>query len=63
MVTGVTSGEIAERCGVKLHKVVYLLRSRGIQPIRRFANIRIFSPETADLVASELARRNRRSAA
>ena len=62
MVQGLTSGEIAERCGVKLHRVEYLLKSRKIQPIRRFANIRVFSPETANYVASELARRTRKAA-
>lgn len=38
-----TVGQVAERLGVAVHKVVYAVRSRSITPAGRAANVRVFT--------------------
>ena len=45
MTQALTTGEIARRLGWPVHRVDYLIRSRGIEPAIRAGNLRVF-PET-----------------
>ena len=51
-----TVGEIARRIGQPLHRVEYLIRSRNIQPTGIAGNVRVFSDEDVERIASELRR-------
>lgn len=50
-----TVGEIAQRLGVPLHRVEYLIRSRGISPRSRAGQLRVFTEEDVLRLAEELA--------
>ena len=49
-------GEIARRYTVPLHCVEYAIRTRGIQPIGRAGNPRVFAEPAIVRIASELRR-------
>jgi DNA-binding transcriptional MerR regulator len=51
-----TVGEIARRVGTPVHRVEYVIRSRGIKPISVAGNARIFSEADVQHIASELRR-------
>ncbi len=52
----ITVGEIARRTNSSIHRVEYVIRSRGIEPQGRAGNARIFSESDVELIASELHR-------
>lgn len=49
-------GEIARRLQAPLHRVEYVIRSRGILPIARAGNARLFTEENVSQIRSELER-------
>lgn len=49
-------GEIARRAGVPVHRVTYVIESRGIAPQGRAGQARVFSDEAAERILAELAR-------
>jgi hypothetical protein len=51
-----TVGEIARRAGVPVHRVVYVVNSRRVTPVRRAGVARVFSEADVDFVLSELRR-------
>lgn len=51
-----TVGVMADRLGVARHRVEYIIRSRGIEPLHWAGNARIFSEANLEYIASELAR-------
>jgi len=51
-----TVGEIARRLQVPLHRVQYVIRSRGISPTTRAGNIRVFSESDVRRIGRELDR-------
>ena len=51
-----TVGEIARRLDLPIHRVEYVIRSRGIQPDGRAGNARVFSDAAVDRIASECRR-------
>jgi DNA-binding transcriptional MerR regulator len=52
-----TVGEISRRLNCPIHKVKYLINSRGIEPVERAGNLRVFSVDVLDLLRSELSKR------
>ena len=46
---------IAERSKHPLHRVKYVILSRAIKPVKRVANVRLFSEEQYERIVSELA--------
>ena len=51
-----TVGEISRRLGQPLHRIEYVIRSRGIQAVGVAGNARVFSDAAVDRIASELRR-------
>ena len=51
-----TVGSIARRFGVSTHKVEYVIETRGINPIGRAGNARVFSEASVRHIGSELHR-------
>ena len=51
-----TVGGIAAKAGVPVHSVVYVINSRGIQPVGRVGQTRVFDPAAVGRVVAELAR-------
>ena len=51
-----TVGCIASRLGVSLHKIEYVIRSRGIAPSGIAGNARVFTEADVQRIASELRR-------
>jgi hypothetical protein len=49
-----TVGEIARRLNEPLHRIEYVIRSRGIQPARIAGNVRIFSEDHVARITAEL---------
>ena len=49
-----TIGEVARQLQVPLHRAEYLVRSRGIQPVARAGNARLFSESDVRQLRSEL---------
>jgi DNA-binding transcriptional MerR regulator len=49
-----TLGEISRRLGAPIHKIDYVVRSRGIEPESIAGNIRIFSEAAVSRIAAEL---------
>ena len=49
-------GEIARRHHVPLHRVLYVIRSRDIQPAGKAGNARVFTVADSDRIGSELRR-------
>jgi len=54
--TAPTIGAIALQHNVPVHRVEYVIRTRGIQPIAWAGNARIFSDADVAYIASELRR-------
>ncbi len=50
-----TVGIIARRLGASLHRIEYIIRSRGIEAFATAGNARVYSEEAVDLIARELA--------
>lgn len=50
-----TVGQIIAATGMPFHRVHYILRTRGIRPVRRVAGIRVFAPEVVDQVKQAVA--------
>ena len=53
MTRALTIGEIARRLGWPIHRVDYLIRSRGIEPELRAGNLRVFPETIIDRLRSE----------
>jgi DNA-binding transcriptional MerR regulator len=51
-----TVGSIAERLGVPVHRIRYVIESRRIEPTGRAGNARIFTDSDVERIASELKR-------
>lgn len=51
-----TVGEIARRAGADIHRVEYVIRTRGIQPVSRAGNVRVFAESDVQRIVSELER-------
>jgi hypothetical protein len=51
-----TLGDIARQLAVPQHRIVYVINSRGIEPIGRVGNLRVFGPSAVDAVGEELSR-------
>ena len=49
-----TVGVIAHELGVPLHRVEYIIRARGIAPVGRAGNARVFSDADVQRIAAEL---------
>jgi len=49
-----TLGQIAKELNVPVFKVQYLIKARGIKPIGRAGNIRVFGPEAVKQLRSEI---------
>lgn len=49
-----TVGVIASRIGVPIHRIEYLIVSRGIEPVARAGKLRVFNPGVVELLRSEL---------
>jgi len=54
-----TVGEIARRLGEPVHRVEYLIRSRGIRPSGIAGHARVFGEEDVKRIAGELERIDR----
>jgi DNA-binding transcriptional MerR regulator len=50
----ITVGVIAERLGVPIHRVAYLVRSRNLQPTARAGRLRVFDDAAVELIRREL---------
>lgn len=55
-VTVPTIGEIARRLGESIHRVEYVVRTRGIRPSGRAGHVRIFTETDVSRIADELRR-------
>ncbi len=51
-----TVGEIAQRLGVPVHRVTYVIDSRGIRPVGWAGNAKVFDEAAVQRIGSELAR-------
>jgi hypothetical protein len=51
-----TVTEISRRCGAERHRIVYVLRSRGIEPVARVGAVKVFTGEQCRRIADELQR-------
>ena len=51
-----TVGEIARQHKEPLHRVDYIIRTRGIQPSGRAGNVRVFAEADVEFIGSELRR-------
>jgi hypothetical protein len=51
-----TVGVIADRIGEAVHRIEYVIRSRGIEPLGRAGNARVFSEQAVERIAAELRR-------
>lgn len=49
-----TTGTIAARLGVPLHRVEYVIRAKGIRPVARAGAARVFGEEQVDAIAAAL---------
>ncbi|MFH1265790.1 MAG: hypothetical protein ABIK89_08675 [Planctomycetota bacterium] len=51
-----TVGTIAQRLGEPVHRVTYVIETRGIEPIGKAGHARVFTEAAVDRIASELRR-------
>jgi DNA-binding transcriptional MerR regulator len=51
-----TVGVISRDLHVPVHRIEYVIRSRGIQPLARAGNARVFSESDVKMIAEELQR-------
>ena len=49
-----TSGELSRELGVPVHRVLYYLRSRGIRPVARAGNAKVYGEDVLSLLRVEL---------
>ncbi len=49
-----TLGQIADRARLPIHRIDYFLRSRGIKPVARAGQLRVFGQAALDRVLAEL---------
>ena len=49
-----TVGVIANRVDKPVHRIAYVIRSRGIAPMAKAGNARVFSEEAVQRIAAEL---------
>lgn len=56
MKAAATVGEIAKKYSQPVHRIEYVIRSRGIEPAYRAGNSRVFSDESVARIGSELKR-------
>jgi hypothetical protein len=54
-----TVGEIARQLQEPIHRIEYVIRSRGVQPIGWAGHARVFAPASLDRIDSELDRMDR----
>jgi DNA-binding transcriptional MerR regulator len=47
-------GEIARRLGAPVHRIEYVLRTRGIEPVGTAGNSRVYTEDDLARVAEEL---------
>lgn len=51
----ITSGVMARELDVPLHRIIWILATRGIQPTARAGTLRLYSRHAFNLVRDELA--------
>jgi hypothetical protein len=51
-----TVGTLARACGEPVHRILYIIRTRGIAPVGRAGIVRLYDEAAARWVASELQR-------
>jgi hypothetical protein len=51
-----TVGEIHRRTGIALHKIEYIIRSRGVEPIGSTGNARVFSEDVVNRILTAAGR-------
>ena len=51
-----TVGEIARRLGEPVHRIEYVIRTRGLKPVSRAGHAGIYSEADVQYIASELRR-------
>jgi hypothetical protein len=51
-----TVGEIARQAGCPIHRIEYIIRSRGINPVQRAGIARVFTPADVDRITGEVKR-------
>lgn len=51
-----TMGILAQRLGVPIHRIQYLVRSRNIRPVERAGKLRIFDEKAIETLEQELKR-------
>lgn len=56
-----TIGAIASELNEPVHRVQYVIKTRGIEPESVAGNIRVFAPETVELIAAILHEINRQA--
>jgi DNA-binding transcriptional MerR regulator len=49
-------GDLARQCGAPVHRILYIIRTRGIAPVGRAGNARLYDEAAARWVAGELQR-------
>ncbi len=49
-----TVGEIARRLGEPVHRIEYVIRTRGLKPVSRAGHAGIYSEDNVQYIASEL---------
>ena len=49
-----TTGQIAERLNLPIHKIQYYLISRRIDPVRRVGGYRLFAADVVDKLRAEI---------
>lgn len=52
----VTVGEITEQVGARQHRVQYILRTRGVKPLRKVSGTYIYAASVVELVRDAVAR-------
>lgn len=50
-----TSGQVATELGVLHHRVIYAIKTRGLEPTARVGHIRLFSESDISAIADVLA--------
>ncbi len=49
-----TIGDIAKQAGEPIHRVIYIVRARGIAPVWRTGSLRLFDVAAVERIVSEL---------
>lgn len=49
-----TVGAIADQLGEPMHRILYVIRTRGITPSGVAGNVRVFGVDVAERIAEEL---------